>query len=195
LFEDAAVICVDCSALQVSAKDHLGYHFDTINGIVNAKVPYVSISPDQMYMEGKPGVGRQNPQPSSKPSGPEARTVPFNVWFIDAVCNPFKIILQNGNSKKIIVLFYDWEGEQASVAMSHLFAGSIPDVYRKSEEHLSQQNWTFGLRECANTKDRACNVCYSISAERMRAAAELQAKAVMMTNCFSLLQRPFVCKL
>ena len=124
------MICVDCRCIKLSTKacEHLGYNFDTINSIVNAKIAYKSRRPEDVYVEGKPVVGRRSPQPSSEPSCPEAcRTGPFNVWFIDAACTPLKVILQNGNCNKIIVLFYDWDGEQGSVAMSHLFAQSIPD--------------------------------------------------------------------
>ena len=150
-----------------------------------------------MYVEGKTVVGRRSPQPTSEPSCPEAcRTGPFNVWFIDAVCTPLKVILQNGICNKIIVLFYDWDGEQGSVAMSHLFAQSIPDGYRTSEEHLSQNSWIFrSSGGCKSTDDGVCNICFSKDAERMRAAAERQARVVMEANCFKLLQRPFVCKM
>ena len=82
---------------------------------------------------------------------------------------------------KIIVLFYDDWGKHRSVAMSHLFATSLPDTYSKSEDHLSQQTWLFsGLNNCGG----ACVTCHAPLAEKLRAAAEDQVKRVMMEHCF-----------
>jgi hypothetical protein len=199
LFEDAAVICVDCTSIALSsaAYEHSGYNCDTINSIVNSKITYMLRRPEDMYVEGNTEVGRRSPQPSSEPSCSEiCRTAPFNVWFIDAVCTPLKVILQNGNCNKIVVLFYDLGGQHSSVAMSHLFAQTIPEEYRKSEEHLSRNGWVHGSRGgCNLTGDGVCISCFSADAERMRAAAERQVRVVMEANCFKLLQRPFVCKM
>jgi hypothetical protein len=176
------VISVDCSPLQESpqAKWHLGFHSDTINDIVGARVT---------YERSDSGVGRRNPQPSSRPSRRAPCTVPFNQWFIDAVCTPLKIILQKGTYKKIIVLFHDLYGTGGSMAMSHLFELSIPDGYHIIKEHLSQHVWKFGFGTCQGR----CRICFSDQAKRMRAVAEQQAKTVMAVNCFDPLQRPRVC--
>jgi hypothetical protein len=185
--EDAAVICVDCSALPVArtprSLKHLGYHCDTVCGIVAGDITYVASEPDQMYMEGKPEVWRQSPKPSSRPSRHASRTVHFGEWFVQALCAPLKRILQNGTAKKIIVLFYDQDGSRGSVAMSHLFERSLPDGYQRTSEHLSGQRWKFGFADCSWN----CSECCSPTAEQRRAAAEQEASAVMMDNCFALL--------
>jgi hypothetical protein len=185
LFEDAAVISVDCSPLQGSpaSKCHLGFHYATIKDIVGA---------DVTYEPSDSGVGRESPQPSSRPRHHAPCTVPFSQWFIDAVCTPLKIILQKGTYMKIIVLFHDLHGTGGPLAMSHLFAQSIPNGYHFSEEHLSQHVWKFGFHGCQGGQD-GCRTCFSNEAERMRAPAEQLAKKIMADHCFDALQRPRVC--
>ena len=106
VFEDAAMICADCSALpdaQDAAQGHAGYHFATINGIVGAEVTYVARDLHLVCTEGISQSGRQSPQPSSRPSHHAPSKVPFAQWFSQAVCIPLNQILDHGISKKIIV--------------------------------------------------------------------------------------------
>jgi hypothetical protein len=178
------VICVNCSALpgppNGNAQVHSAYHPATINGIVDGNVTYATGPHHQVFEDGfEEGLGRQSPQDSVP------KTVSFDQWFMETVCHPLHAILQRGRSSQVIVLFYDDKMEDRSVAMSHLFACSIPTEYNKVEKLLSI------ARPCMI----GCSECSSTQARQLRAVAEDRVVSMMEQSCFCQLTRHLFCKM